>query len=290
MEAHMSSPIAVANSSTQNNSSHIVDGYFKRIGYSGDGSISIKTLRDLHFRHTQTIPFENLNSFFGWQVKLDLESIFQKLVVNRRGGYCFEHNLLFMHLLESLGFRVKGLGARVMWNVPAGVTPARGHMLLLVQVGDQKLIADVGFGGLTMPYPLHFETDLKQTTTHERFQITEDDDQYVISAEVRDEWKPLYKFGLLEQLKSDYEVMNYYISTHPASPFTSNLILAKITGDYRYTLRNTDFATHVNGLSERRVIRSIPELQKIIEDTFTVQFPQDPPMHVFAKLFASGQS
>src|SRR5262245_7124405 len=139
-----------------------VDAYFERIGYRGLRSASVDTLAEIHLRHAQTIPFENLNPFLRWTVRLDLQSPQQKLVRHKRGGYCFEHNLLLSHVLRELGFQVRGLAARVRWNVPEDTLTARGHMLLLLDLGDRPYVADVGFGGLTLTAPLRLEVDVEK--------------------------------------------------------------------------------------------------------------------------------
>src|SRR5580765_5639386 len=102
--------------------------YLRRIGHTGPLSSTLDTLRALHLRHTTTIPFENLNPLLGWPVRLDLESLEQKLVRDGRGGYCFEQNLLFSHALQALGFRVAGLAARVLWNTTDDAITKRSHM------------------------------------------------------------------------------------------------------------------------------------------------------------------
>jgi N-hydroxyarylamine O-acetyltransferase len=81
-----------------------LDAYFRRIGYSGDRAPTLGTLRALLLRHTEAIPFENLNPLLRWPVRLDDASLEQKLVRDGRGGYCFEQNGLFLHVLRSLGF------------------------------------------------------------------------------------------------------------------------------------------------------------------------------------------
>lgn len=93
-----------------------LNAYFQRIGYDEEETTTLNVLQELHRLHTQAIPFENLNSFLGIPVKLDMESIQKKLVHDGRGGYCFEQNLLFKQVLEQLGFSVRGLSARVLWN------------------------------------------------------------------------------------------------------------------------------------------------------------------------------
>src|SRR5262249_4533777 len=121
--------------------------YFERIGYTGPHTPTLETLRALHLHHAQAIPFENISPLSGLPVPLDLPSLQRKLLHEGRGGYCFEHNLLLSHVLQTLGFDVTGLGARVLWNAPEGMVRPRSHMVLRVKVGGEFYIADVGFGG-----------------------------------------------------------------------------------------------------------------------------------------------
>src|SRR5258705_13086230 len=94
--------------------------YFERIGYTGSAAPSLATLEDLHALHVEAIAFENLSPFLGEPVNLDLASLEAKLVRGGRGGWCFEHNLLFSHVLIALGYDVTRLPARPRWNVPPG--------------------------------------------------------------------------------------------------------------------------------------------------------------------------
>ncbi|TGT04040.1 arylamine N-acetyltransferase, partial [Mesorhizobium sp. M8A.F.Ca.ET.213.01.1.1] len=115
---------------------------------------SLATLKALHRQHPQAIAFENLDPFLGHARKLDLASLQDKIFTHGRGGYCYEHNLLFMHALTALGFEVSGLAARVLWGQPDDAITARSHMLLRVEFDGHTYLADVGFGGLTLTAPL----------------------------------------------------------------------------------------------------------------------------------------
>ena len=137
-----------------------LDAYCARIGYSGDRAPTLTTLRALHLAHAQTIPFENLNPLLGLPTPLDPASLMRKLVHDRRGGYCFEQNLLFSHALKAIGFSIVQLTARVIWNQPDGAETMRSHMLLKVDLPEGPHIADVGFGGLTLTSPLELKADL----------------------------------------------------------------------------------------------------------------------------------
>src|SRR3712207_6616725 len=98
-----------------------LDSYFERIGYTGTRTPTLDTLRAIHLLHPRTIPFENLDPLLGRPVRLDAAFLRAKLIAERRGGYCYEHNLLLKDVLEALGYPVRPLAARVMWNVPEGV-------------------------------------------------------------------------------------------------------------------------------------------------------------------------
>jgi N-hydroxyarylamine O-acetyltransferase len=253
-----------------------LEGYFKRIDYSGPSAApNLETLRAIHAGHAQSIPFENLNPFFGIPVVLDIDSLYKKLVLNGRGGYCFEHNLLLMHVLKSIGFAVKGLGARVLWNIPDGIVTARGHMLLLIEMNGMQFIADVGFGGLTLTAPLELKTDVEQQTPHETFKITQTADNYVLHAQVQGAWKRIYSFGLQENFLPDYEVASWYLSNHPTSHFVTGLIAALPFAEGRHTLRNTDFATHyLDGSHDRKRFASASELKDVLKKIFGIKVPE----------------
>lgn len=254
-----------------------LDPYFERIGYSGPRALSLETLRAIHLLHPQAIAFENLNPLMKWPVNLDASSLEQKLVRDGRGGYCFEHNLLLGHVLEALGFHVKGLAAQVvLGGTPDGATQ-RPHNLLLVELEDQAYIADVGFGGVTLTAPLRLEVDIEQPTPHETHRLVNAGEEFVLQAKIGGEWAALYRFALHEQLLPDYEASNRFTSTHPNSRFVADLMVARADTDRRYTLRNNAHAVYyANGDIERQTLASVGELQSLLGDTFRIALPDTP--------------
>src|SRR5919107_4778825 len=120
-----------------------VNAYLERIGYRGPLAPTAETLRRLHVAHLLAVPFENLSIHAGEPVVLDDDSLFEKVVGRRRGGFCYELNGLFAALLRALGFRVEMLSAAVA--KPSGEFGREfDHMALLVHAGERWL-ADVGF-------------------------------------------------------------------------------------------------------------------------------------------------
>jgi N-hydroxyarylamine O-acetyltransferase len=270
-----------------------LDAYLERIGYTGARRPTLETLQAIHLRHTRTIPFENLNPLLGWPVHLDARSLQQKLIADRRGGYCYEHNLLLMHALRAMGFDVSGLAARVLWNVPEEVVRPRTHMLLLVDLDDRAYIADVGFGGMTLTGALRLEPEIEQSTPHEPFRLMRAGDGFRLEARIgpmiSHTWRALYRFDLQEQVLGDYEMANWYLSHHPESHFVTGLIAARPDVDRRSVLRNNEMAVHhLHGETERRVLTSVNELRSVLEQVFQIRVPHAPELHAALERILAG--
>ncbi|MDT8398070.1 MAG: arylamine N-acetyltransferase [Pseudomonadales bacterium] len=254
-----------------------LDAYCQRIGYSGSRVPDLETLRAIIFQHTRTIAFENLSSFLGQTVDLDLPSLIRKLVTDKRGGYCFEHNLLLGSALNALGYQVTGLAARVLWGLPEpvaaepspAVTVPRTHMLLQLDIDGQSWLADAGFGGLTLTAPLLIVPDIEQTTPHEPFRLLQEGKAYRLQARLQQSWKTLYVFTREEQQFSDYTLANWYVATHPGSRFVTGLIAARPEVDKRYALADNHLSLYrLSGETERYKIATVAELRETLQDLF----------------------
>ena len=252
--------------------------YLGRIGHAGAREPTLDTLRAILVRHTDAIAFENLDPLLKWPVRLDVESLQRKLVREGRGGYCYEQNLLLSHALQALGYSVTGLAARVLWNAAvAGAVPPRTHMLLRVDLDGQPWLADAGFGVLTPTGPLRLKIGEEQATPHEPFRLLADRNEFVMQAKIHDAWTALYRFGLQEHLLPDYEVANWYVSTHPESRFVNGLMAARPALGRRYTLLNNEFTVHhLDGNTEKRMLASAAEIRAVLEGDFLLTLPDAP--------------
>ncbi|ULA60114.1 MAG: Arylamine N-acetyltransferase [Nitrospira sp.] len=211
------------------------DAYLARIGYEGALTPSIETLRGLHRAHVMTVPFENLDIHLGRAISLDPADLFRKIVVDRRGGYCFELNGLFALLLEDVGFAVTRLAARVSSGAE-GVRP-RSHQLLMVTVGKAAWIVDVGFAGHGLLEPLRMVLGEEARQGHECFRLVAGErDEYLLQGEREGAWLDLYSFGLDACLPVDYTFASYYHSHSPDSLFMQKRICTMPTPDGRTTL------------------------------------------------------
>ncbi|MBW5423123.1 arylamine N-acetyltransferase [Streptomyces sp. BG9H] len=204
------------------------DAYLARVGHMGDTKPDLDTLRALHRAHVASIPFENLEVMLGRPVPLDLAALQDKMVRGRRGGYCYEQNLLFAAALERIGFNVTGLGARV--RAGASTTRAVTHMLLKVEVDGEEWHCDVGFGaeGLLEPIPLRDGVEVRQGEW--RYRVDGEDGGVLVLRTWRpDGWFDLYAYTLESRLPVDYVVMNHYTSTHRSSSFIRRPVIQQGT-------------------------------------------------------------
>ena len=262
-----------------------LEAYFARVDYAGPRTPVLATLRALHALHPAAIPFENLDPLLGRAVGLDLAAVQAKLVRARRGGYCFEHNTLFRAVLERLGFAVTGLAARVLWRVPPERLPGpRTHMVLLVEAEDGPWLADVGFGGYLLAAPLRLEPGIEQPSTSGLLRLAQHETAYTLQLRQACAWRDLYHFTLEPQFPVDYQVANWFTSTHPASLFRGNLLMERLTPQARVSLFNTRLTRrHADGRVEEAALTTPARLAHALEAEFGLAPPPDAAA-VFARL------
>jgi len=247
--------------------------YLRRIGHDAAGAPAAATLAALHRAHVATIPFENLDIPLGRGIAVDLESVQAKLVARRRGGYCYEHGLLFAAALERLGYGVDRFLARVGGEVvrPRG----RTHMTLRVRAGDQAWLADVGFGsGLLEPLPFgaggpHAQGGwtfaLAATGPH----------AWELRERRAGEWTTAYRFDDVRQHPADVVVANHFTSTFPRSPFVGRAVAVRRDEDaLRELIDGTLTTTRPDGSSETREIGD-GDLAATLRDVFGLDLGPD---------------
>lgn len=245
--------------------------YLNRINYSGSLKPTRKVLESLHFAHATHIPFENLDVILKRPIRLDIENLQNKMVKEHRGGYCFEHNLLFSAVLNEIGFSVTQLAARVRYR--ANGIPPRTHMLLLVDVDESQFVTDVGFGaeGLLLPIPfINKKPDRQYAWT---YRITDENDHWVLQSNRDGTWSDLYVFTLEPHYQIDYEVASHYVSTHPDSRFVRTLTVQQTLPDVRTTVRNNELTIDDGTSVINRQIHSDEELMGVLYQTFGLHVP-----------------
>ncbi|MDO9345331.1 MAG: arylamine N-acetyltransferase [Pseudomonas sp.] len=249
--------------------------YLQRLGYDTPPAPTLQTLQALQLRHVCTFAFESLSTLMRVPVPIDLPSVEQKVLLEGRGGYCYELNQMFLALLQALGFDARGITGRVVMGGPPDAHTARTHRLSLVTLDGVRYLSDVGFGGMVPSSPLQLDTEAVQATAHEPYRLTFDGQgSYTLWAQVGEEWRGLYVFDLQEQAAIDYEIGNWYVSTHPDSPFVGQLKVARLAPGKRHTLNNANYAVHyLDRPSEKRTLGSADELLDLLTETFGIRVP-----------------
>lgn len=210
-----------------------VTNYLARIGLPPNTKreANLDTLNLLIKHHTKTIPFENIDVLLGRNIKLDVDSIQTKLVDNKRGGYCFEQNLLFSSVLKEFGFSVVHLAGRIRWSVKSRELPApRTHLFLLVNLNNQDYIVDCG-GAPTLSSAIPFVLNSVIKTPHDvrRIEKVEENDfvKYYVQLQIgANAFKDSCEFTLERCSDIDVDIMNWFTSMSPKSHFLNRFVVA----------------------------------------------------------------
>jgi N-hydroxyarylamine O-acetyltransferase len=201
-----------------------LEAYLDRIGLSGQPGLA-----EVHRAHVTSIPFENLDPRRGIPVSLAPEDLERKLVHERRGGYCFEQNLLLKAGLEALGggrVQVQTLLARVRSGAMPGSPRPRTHLVLRVTAGEADWHADAGFGNGTLLEPIPFGPGGPYEQSGWQFRVVKDGPELVLQTAENGDWVDLYGFLPEPVPFVDIETSNWFTCTHPRSPFVSGLIVS----------------------------------------------------------------
>lgn len=259
-----------------------IDAYLARIGADRPAEPSADALRDLQVAHLLSVPFENLDIVLGRPISLDLESVFEKVVARRRGGYCYELNGLFAWLLEALGFSVRRLSARTVAGFDGEVGPEFDHLVLLVGL-DEPWLVDVGFGD-TFRTPIRLAPGRDQVDPLGRAyrieveggdwclreRIDPDDEAFEVIEALRpgQPWRTQFRFTLRPHALADFAAMSRWQETE--SPyFTQHRIATLATQDGRSTLMDDRYLVHVAGVRTERKIDD-DEVSTILRDAFGI--------------------
>ena len=215
-----------------------VSAYFRRIGMEmpADLTPTAELLQQVHYAHVTHVPYENLDIIRHKPLSLDPETLFEKVVTNGRGGYCFELNGLFGWLLRELGYQVEDFASRYLRGEKE--TPMRRHRVLRVTCSDGSVwCCDVGIGDRCPRYPLRLEVGTEQAQFGELYRFQKDDFLgWVLQDFFGGQWNNFYSFTEEPQLNQDFIALSAYCEFHADSPFFPDEIFSLKTDDGRITL------------------------------------------------------
>lgn len=219
----------------------------------------LSLIEELVHKHLANYSFSNMEILLRPEDNHSLEpqDLLKKIVIKKRGGYCFEHNNLMFHVLSGLGFEVKTHLARVVYGQDEDVP--RTHQFNVVRIEDNRYLVDVGFGPYTPPVPVPFGN--KEGCP---YWIVDQGNLFELRSMKDGEEFVYYTFILDQCTPADFKLSHYYTSTHPESKFVTTLVASRITEDKIVFVNNSSFNTIENGEKTSTEIASEDQLFEIL--------------------------
>jgi N-hydroxyarylamine O-acetyltransferase len=255
-----------------------VDAYLSRINYSGPRTPTYNALAAILSAHIAAIPFESFDVLLGRPIRLDPEGIQAKIVASRRGGYCFEHGSLMHAALEAIGFAPVRHASRVLLFEPRHES-ARQHMFLTVMIDGVTYVVDPGFGPFACPCPIPID-DTPVPTDAPTHRLAREGNDWVLYV-ARDGGQIQGWVSTMEEENPiDFEMMNYYMSTHPSSFFTHNILASAVTREGRVNIMNQGVHFIRSGISEPAHLTDRKALRALVSEHFGFDLPELETMRV----------
>jgi N-hydroxyarylamine O-acetyltransferase len=249
-----------------------ISTYLRRIGYNRVVFRDLSTLRALQQHHVFAIPFETMDIHNKIPIILRIESLFQKVILDNRGGYCYELNTLFHRLLTVSGFKVSMISGRILHG--QGYGREFEHMALMVELDGKRWLVDVGYGDFSVQ-PLAIEPGEIQSDGRTFYQIVDgivvDGKEYLGVAKWNDSkqtFKIEYIFTLTPRVLADFEAMNEFHQTSSESHFARAMIVSLPIPNGRISLINNKIIKTENGRKQSRTLLSEEQRDRVLEKYF----------------------
>lgn len=249
-----------------------VTEYLRRIGVEETVQPDLCALERLTRAHLKAVPFENMLVFDEHQEpSLEPGDLFDKIVNQKRGGYCFELNKSFFLLLQGLGYDCYPIPARVIHNrqEPCGVS----HRGTLVKLEGKRYFCDVGFGGAGPKGVVSLETEEVQQVAGERFIVRNEGDSFVIAILEADGPQNVLRIHDQPWLDVDFLTLNRYYATYHGSPFKNKRILYRCTDEGWVSLTDKVFTVKQNGVKTVQTLESEEQVAAVIAEHFGLEIP-----------------
>jgi N-hydroxyarylamine O-acetyltransferase len=247
-----------------------LEKYLKRIKFEGKPKADLVTPRKLHLHHMLKVPFENLDIHLGRKIILEPEVLYNKIVLNNRGGFCYEMNGLFYEIITLLGFKAKRVSARVFND---NGEPGRefDHMAVIVDLDGVEWLADVGFGDSFLE-PLKFVPDLEQAQYGKLFKIVKVDEENfkTVCSEDGKEYKDMYLFSHKPRELAEYNEMCVYQQESPDSHFVKNTICTLARTGGRITLSGLKLTELKDGVKTETALQNTEEFNIKLKELFGI--------------------
>lgn len=241
-------------------------------------------LSDVVARHVATFAFSSLGCQLGEDLPLDFESLYQRIFIQRRGGYCFEQNGFLYEVLEELGFSPKLFLARVIYN--QDIHPGLTHRITMVEYEGRCYVMDVGFGplGPRIPVPM---SEIESNDGEKIFRITERlPGEYHMQVFKEGDFFSLYRFELARYGQADCELGHFYSHRHPNAAFVNHLVVSRIQANETRSLRNLEYQVITQSGTRSRLIGDSEKLRQILVGELGIQLTENESHRLYESLSA----
>ncbi|MCD8196791.1 MAG: arylamine N-acetyltransferase [Lachnospiraceae bacterium] len=244
------------------------EAYFERMKLTASDTTGEEELSTLIRAHLEHIPFENLTVYDFHQVPdLSEQALFEKIVLQKRGGYCFELNSLLLALLREIGYDAYPIAVRIIRN--RDCMPPIAHMGVVVREAGEKYYCDVGYGG-PGPKGLVCLREGVQEIYGDSFRVTKADGDYRIERLHKGEWEGILQFEdhLFRQV--DFSPLNFTSANNPDGLFTRKRVLYIYTPDGSKSLLDMEFTLWKNGEVQKTIYQNKEQLEKELLEEFGI--------------------
>jgi N-hydroxyarylamine O-acetyltransferase len=241
--------------------------YLKRINYTGDVKPDLATLTALHRAHLLTIPYENLDIHRDCPLTVDVAQIYEKIVMQHRGGWCFEMTGLFAWVLREIGFDVTMLSSFV-GRTEVKETGAGDHLVLLVRL-DKPYLADMGFGNAFLE-PLQLAEGTYERGIFTYSLLHKDGRWWFKNQRYAGDG---YDFDLEPYQLSDFAGQSTRLQTSPQSGFVRNTVCLRFVPDGLIALRGAVFRTTSADGQADEIIDNALRYERVLSEKFDLNLP-----------------
>ncbi|AEF85931.1 N-acetyltransferase superfamily [Treponema primitia ZAS-2] len=265
-----------------------LDMALARIGLrrSDVSSPGLENLRTLMDSCLMTVPFENLDIYdYKRQIDFCLPHLFEKFVINRRGGYCYESNGFFMGILEALGYTCSACQARILFG--GNIMTPVAHRITIVTLGNTRYLCDVGFGGAGCAEgPVNLDDPGIQEIGGHQFSIRRHEGDILgdmtlvthtpreASSGVPEGESGFYTFYTRPQSPLEFIALNNSMATNPVSMFSLNRVVRMRTPTGTLVIDNKIFRKTVNSEVVEEEITTNKRLYEILTGEFKMIVPK----------------
>lgn len=252
-----------------------ISAYLKRIHYDRPLSCDEPTLMGIHRAQRLNIPFDMLDVHLKIPLCLDEDYIFEKLVINRRGGGCSQLNELLAMVLIQLGFKVERLLSRVIDSVPIGHMPQISHKILKVSNGDSQWLCDVGYGGnaLIDPLPWVLNQSFEQPSGEFRL-ITDKKLGFVMEKLSNARWQAIYCFDETVYYPEDFMPIMYYNALSRKMGFSKDAIITLPLLNGWKKMKNNKLVKVEDGTHHTFILQNVKTYHDTLDREFNISLPE----------------